>query len=98
VRILIADDDKIPLSLLRFQLEQWGHTVLAAENGMQAWEMFQNHDCQVVITDWKHEYNHHRRHSALRYQAPANYAATCTHHLRFSPVEDQARGSGQRGG
>jgi Integrase core domain len=51
----------------------------------------------VVITDWKHEYNHHRRHSALGYLAPANYAATCTHHYRFSPVVDQARGSGQRG-
>jgi transposase InsO family protein len=32
---------------------------------------------RVVISDWKHEYNHHRRHSALRYQAPAHYAATC---------------------
>lgn len=53
MRILIADDDKIPLSLLRFQLQQWGHTVFAAENGAQAWEMFQNHDCQVVITDWE---------------------------------------------
>ncbi|MFM9964613.1 MAG: PP2C family protein-serine/threonine phosphatase [Planctomycetaceae bacterium] len=53
MRILIADDDMIPLRLLRFQLEQWGHTVLAAENGAQAWELFQNHDCQVVITDWE---------------------------------------------
>ncbi|MBC7815836.1 MAG: SpoIIE family protein phosphatase [Planctomycetaceae bacterium] len=53
MRILIADDDKIPLSLLRFQLEQWGHSVLAAENGAQAWELFQSHDCQVVITDWE---------------------------------------------
>ncbi len=53
MRILIADDDRIPLSLLRFQLEQWGHTVLAAENGAQAWELFQNHDFQVVITDWE---------------------------------------------
>ena len=30
---------------------------------------------RVVIADW----NHHRRHSALGYQAPANYAAACTH-------------------
>jgi transposase InsO family protein len=34
---------------------------------------------RVVITDWKDEYNHHRRHSALGYQTPARYAATCTH-------------------
>ena len=34
---------------------------------------------RVVISDWKDEYNHHRRHSALGYQAPARYAAVCTH-------------------
>jgi hypothetical protein len=34
---------------------------------------------RVVISDWKHDYNHHRRHSALGYQAPARYAAACTH-------------------
>ena len=34
---------------------------------------------RVVIADWKDEYNHHRRHSALGYQAPARYAAVCTH-------------------
>jgi putative transposase len=34
---------------------------------------------RVVITDWKYDYNHHRRHSALGYQTPACYAATCPH-------------------
>ncbi|GIH20901.1 integrase [Rugosimonospora africana] len=34
---------------------------------------------RVVISDWKDEYNHHRRHSALAYQTPAGYAAACTH-------------------
>ena len=34
---------------------------------------------RVVISDWKVEYNHHRRHSALGYQAPARYAETCIH-------------------
>jgi putative transposase len=31
----------------------------------------------VVISDWKDEYHHHRRHSALGYQTPASYAAAC---------------------
>jgi transposase InsO family protein len=35
---------------------------------------------RVVITDWKHDYNHnHRRHSALGYLPSARYAAICTH-------------------
>jgi transposase InsO family protein len=34
---------------------------------------------RVVISDWKDDYNHRRRHSALGYQAPAVYAAACTH-------------------
>ena len=34
---------------------------------------------RVVISDWKHDYNHHRRHSALGYQTPASYPFACTH-------------------
>ena len=34
---------------------------------------------RVEITDWKDDYNHRRRHSSLGYQAPAVYAAACTH-------------------
>jgi transposase InsO family protein len=34
---------------------------------------------RVVIGDWKEDYNHRRRHSSLGYQAPAVYAAACTH-------------------
>jgi putative transposase len=33
----------------------------------------------LIISDWKHDHNHHRRHSALGYQPPARYAATYTH-------------------
>lgn len=52
MNILIADDEVIPRQLLRFQLEQWGHTVISADNGRQAWELLQTNDCQFVITDW----------------------------------------------
>jgi len=34
---------------------------------------------RVLITDWKEDYNHRRRHSALGYQAPAQYAVSCLH-------------------
>jgi integrase-like protein len=34
---------------------------------------------RVVISDWKYDYNHDRRHSALGYLPPAPYAASCTH-------------------
>ena len=52
MKILIADDEPISLQFLRFQLEQCGHTVIAADDGRQAWELLQTHDCQLVITDW----------------------------------------------
>ena len=32
---------------------------------------------RVVIADWKEDYNHRRCHSALGYQAPAQYAINC---------------------
>jgi putative transposase len=40
------------------------------------WSLVQ---ARVVISDWKADYNHRRRHSALGYQAPAVYAAGRTH-------------------
>jgi transposase InsO family protein len=34
---------------------------------------------RLVISDWKEDYNQRRRHSCLGYQAPAVYAAACSH-------------------
>ena len=34
---------------------------------------------RVIISDWKDEYNNHRRHSSLGYLTLTSYAATCTH-------------------
>jgi len=37
---------------------------------------------RVVISDWKHDYNHHR-HSSLGYLSPARYASQCQ--LKVAP-------------
>jgi transposase InsO family protein len=34
---------------------------------------------RVVIADWKEDYNHRRRRSAIGYQDPAQYAMNCIH-------------------
>lgn len=39
---------------------------------------------QVVIGDWKHGYNHDRRHSSLGYLPPVEYARACTHQLEVT--------------
>ncbi len=52
VKILIADDHELNRFKLKADLEKWGHEVTAAEDGEQAWELFQRHRFAIVITDW----------------------------------------------
>ena len=50
--ILIADDSVVSRKLLQKMLEEFGHTVVAAEDGMAAWELFKKRQFKIVITDW----------------------------------------------
>jgi PleD family two-component response regulator len=52
LKILIADDDFFSYKLLQKMLESAGHTVLIAEDGVKAWELIQQHEIRMVITDW----------------------------------------------
>jgi phosphoserine phosphatase RsbU/P len=52
VQILIADDHELSRFKLKTDLEKWGHEVTTAEDGEQAWELFQRHRFAIVITDW----------------------------------------------
>ena len=52
MKVLIADDEAISRRLLQGYLERWGHEVVAAQNGAEAWELFAAGDFPVVISDW----------------------------------------------
>ena len=50
---------------------------------------------RVVITDWKDEYSHHRRHSALGYQTPGQLRCQPQTQITGSPQPaDHLTGSG----
>ncbi len=53
MRILIAEDDRLLRQLLFKTLEQWGHEMVVANNGQEAWEALQKPDCpRLAIMDW----------------------------------------------
>jgi diguanylate cyclase (GGDEF)-like protein len=52
VKILIADDSATPRQMLRRELEKLGHECVVAEDGNEAWTLFQSVGAEVVISDW----------------------------------------------
>lgn len=50
-RLLIVDDNKQLLRLLNISLEKAGFEVLLAENGQQAYELYQSADPDLIISD-----------------------------------------------
>lgn len=53
MRILIAEDERITRSSLVRQLETLGHEVVAAADGEEAWESFNQSGFDLIITDWE---------------------------------------------
>jgi DNA-binding response OmpR family regulator len=52
MKILIADDDHISRKVLRLTLQQIGHQVIVAEDGAEAWKIFDNEPVRIIVTDW----------------------------------------------
>ena len=52
MRILIADDSPTPRLMLQRELEGLGHECIVANDGDEAWELFQGSGVDVVISDW----------------------------------------------
>lgn len=73
-RILIVDDDEIALELLRATLEESGHEVVSASNGVEALEKISDGSIRLVITDWEMpELDGIQLCRAIRRQASAGY-------------------------
>src|ERR1700736_1647915 len=52
MKILIAEDDNVSRLVLASTLRKQGHEVVAAEDGLRAWEALQKDDFHVLILDW----------------------------------------------
>ena len=52
IRMLIAEDHELTRFKLQKDLEKWGHEVIAAVDGEEAFELFQKEKFSIVITDW----------------------------------------------
>jgi sigma-B regulation protein RsbU (phosphoserine phosphatase) len=52
MNVLIAEDDALTRLLLQRAVEYQGHACLVAQDGLEAWQLFQAHTVDVVISDW----------------------------------------------
>jgi type IV pilus assembly protein PilB len=53
LKVLIAEDDNVSRTVLKKTVEKLGHECLAAEDGLKAWEAYQNTpEVDVIISDW----------------------------------------------
>jgi DNA-binding response OmpR family regulator len=51
INILIADDESDIRNLIKISLEEQGYTVLAAQNGKEAWDILTTRDVRLAILD-----------------------------------------------
>ena len=51
-KILIVDDDSSTRNLLKIYLSQWGYDCTMAEDGSHGWQLYQQEDFDMVLTDW----------------------------------------------
>ncbi|MGC8828712.1 MAG: response regulator [Verrucomicrobiia bacterium] len=52
MKILIADDEPMFLTVLKTSLDKLGYTVFSAPDGRQAFELWKKEETPIVITDW----------------------------------------------
>lgn len=53
VSVLVAEDDQVMSDVIRFNLERGGYQVRVARNGLNAWQLLQDHHFDVAILDYQ---------------------------------------------
>ena len=51
-RILVADDSPVYRHLIKQVLSNHRYPLIFASNGGEAWSLFEEHQPEIVITDW----------------------------------------------
>ncbi len=52
MNILVVDDDRTTQSLLRTSLQDWGHQVVTAGSGAEAWQLLTHLEFDIVLSNW----------------------------------------------
>ncbi|MEY5011540.1 MAG: hypothetical protein RLZZ253_2679 [Verrucomicrobiota bacterium] len=52
MKILLAEDDPVSLKILQITLQHYGHEIVTATDGQQAWELFDQEPFRVIVSDW----------------------------------------------
>ncbi len=52
MKILIAEDDPVSVKVLQFTLQHFGHEVVVATSGSEAWTLFDADPVRIIVSDW----------------------------------------------
>ena len=53
MKVLLADDEELSLTVLRGLVTGMGHEAVYASDGVAAWELYKKGPTRIVISDWK---------------------------------------------
>ena len=52
MKTLIVEDDPVSRTILKKTLDKAGYDTITAEDGLEAWNIFQAHNISLIISDW----------------------------------------------
>ncbi len=52
IQVLIAEDDKVTLEILKKYLRGWGYNIFTADTGQQAWKILKKGNIHMALLDW----------------------------------------------